>query len=145
MIFPTHTTMIWLSRIKTVTKLSEFTYYKTIITIWYFLSCFWISSKYFTGFFFTLCGDNSEGFKMVSMALIDKCWDKKVKFYKNKFYKNSKAETFILFNKSSIKIWRRMWEENNAIYYHISSLTPLFKGSMRTSRNSKKGERIEFL
>ena len=46
------------------------------------------------------------------MVLMNKGWDTKKKFY----WKNTEAETFILFNKSSKKIWRRMWGENNAIY-----------------------------
>ena len=88
------------------------------------------------------------------MALIDKCWDAKSKFYRNKFYKNPKAETFIFFNKSSKKIWRRMWGENSAIYCHICvfwwvQVSPTYphylRGTWGLRKIAKKGEELKVL
>ena len=86
-------------------------------------------------FIFTLYGGDSKGFIMGFMALINKGWNTKAKFQQKKIYKNTEAETFILFNKSS-KNTSWMWGENNAINYHIcatwrvpaSPLPPLFEG-----------------
>ena len=84
---------------------------------------------------FTLYGGDSKGFIMGFMALINKGWNTKAKFQQKKIYKNTEAETFILFNKSS-KNTSWMWGENNAINCHIcatwwvpaSPLPPLFEG-----------------
>ena len=64
--------MIWLSRINTITKLSEFTYFKLLSPFDIFYPVLGSTAKILQSFIFTFHGSNSQGFKMGFMILMNK-------------------------------------------------------------------------
>ena len=61
--------MIWLSRINTITKLSEFTYFKLLSPFDIFYPVLGSAAKVLQSFVFTLHGGNSKSFKIGFMTL----------------------------------------------------------------------------